>query len=332
MYRIQLSNEEFEGDNNCYVVRDGDEVALVDTGVALPDTRETLVDGLDDLGIAPADVDHVFLTHWHADHVGLAGWIQQQSGATVHCHRLDAPLVEQHEDAFDAMIARQERLFTWWGMPTAEQEELFDFLSGTEFIMGEPPDVTPFEAGEAWRVAGVTLEAVHMPGHTDGLTGYAFDGDRGREVCAGDALLPEYTPNVGGADVRVDEPLAKYLDTLTGIVDAGYDVALPGHRGTIDDPAGRAREILAHHRERSERVLDVLDEHGPCDAWTVGAHLFGDLESIHIIHGPGESYAHLEHLGRHGLVETADMPGSSVKYRRVDDPPESLDDCLPSAE
>lgn len=34
----------------------------------------------------------------------------------------------------------------------------------------------------------------------------------------------------------------------------------------------------------------------------MSAALFGDLEDIHILHGPGESYAHLEHLERAGTV------------------------------
>jgi hypothetical protein len=53
-------------------------------------------------------------------------------------------------------------------------------------------------------------------------------------------------------------------------------------------------------------VLGVLNEHGPCDAWTVSAHLFGDLENIHILHGPGEAWAHLNHLERHGVVARDD--------------------------
>ena len=31
-------------------------------------------------------------------------------------------------------------------------------------------------------------------------------------------------------------------------------------------------------------------------------HLFGDLEGIHALHGPGEAHAHLEHLARAGVV------------------------------
>jgi len=167
--------------------------------------------------------------------------------------------------------------------------------------------VTPFTDGDRFDLGPVTLEAVHLPGHADGLSGFAFETERGTELCAGDALLPYYTPNVGGADVRIDGALAAYLEALTGIVDAGYARAWPGHRGAIADPAGRAADIVHHHRERTGRVLEVL-RGGPADAWTVSAELFGELSSIHILHGPGESDAHLEHLESAGLVRGSGEP------------------------
>lgn len=50
------------------------------------------------------------------------------------------------------------------------------------------------------------------------------------------------------------------------------------------------------------------------DAWTVSAHLFGDLDGIHVLHGPGEAYAHLEHLRDAGAVVITDR-----KYELVRD-------------
>jgi glyoxylase-like metal-dependent hydrolase (beta-lactamase superfamily II) len=126
--------------------------------------------------------------------------------------------------------------------------------------------------------------------------------DRSDVAFTGDALLPEYTPNVGGADVRVEKPLEKYLRALRRIADAGYARAWPGHRDPIDDPTGRAEHIVRHHEERAWRVLTALDESGPLDTWAVSAALFGELSGIHILHGPGEAYAHLEHLERAGAV------------------------------
>jgi hypothetical protein len=40
----------------------------------------------------------------------------------------------------------------------------------------------------------------------------------------------------------------------------------------------------------------------PADAWTVSAQLYAEPSGIHILHGPGEIHAHLDHLTRTGDV------------------------------
>ncbi|PGF16332.1 MBL fold metallo-hydrolase [Natrinema sp. CBA1119] len=301
MERISLSNSAFEGDNNAYLFADGDETVLIDTGDWMPTTREQLEAAFADRGLELADVDRIFLTHWHHDHCGLAGEIQAESGAEVYAHAADAALIEGDDDAWDAMYDRQKRYFEEWGMPEAKQEVLLERMVHDEATV-ETPTVTPFEDGETFAVDGTELEVVHTPGHAAGLSMFEAEIDGQRVVFSGDTLLPVYTPNVGGADVRVDRPLEKYLRALRGMVDADYDRAWPGHRDPIADPTGRAQYIIDHHEERSWRVLDALDRTGPCETWTVSAELFGELDSIHILHGPGESYAHLEHLEREGTV------------------------------
>ncbi|WP_254534905.1 MBL fold metallo-hydrolase [Halomarina litorea] len=330
MKAISLGNTAFEGLNNAYLL-EGEVTTLVDTGVSTPSTREQLEDGLREAGYEFADIDQVLLTHHHADHAGLAGAVQQESGAVVRVHEADAPLVVQDEDAEDAFEDRQRELFAEWGMPEESREELVGFLRKSSTISGDPAEVETFTDGARFDVGDGEFEAVHLPGHTAGLCGFAVESDyrsytgaRGEELFSGDALLPYYTPNVGGADVRVEDPLASYLDTLTRIVDAGYSRAWPGHRGPIVDPAGRAADIAVHHRERTDRVLSVLREHGPADAWTVGAHLFGGLSSIHILHGPGEASAHLGHLEDAGVVAAteeaaADGGDASKEYEIVDE-------------
>ncbi|WP_226004435.1 MBL fold metallo-hydrolase [Natrinema salinisoli] len=301
MERISLSNSAFEGDNNAYLFADGRETVLIDTGDWMATTREQLEAAFADRGLAFADVDRIFLTHWHHDHCGLAGEIQAESGAEVYVHADDAALVEGDEDAWEEMHDRQKRYFDEWGMPEDQQAVLLERMADGETTV-EAPTVTTFEDGDVFSVGDTELEVVHTSGHAAGLSMFEADLEGERQVFSGDALLPVYTPNVGGADVRVENPLEKYLRALQGIVDAEYERAWPGHRDPIDDPADRAQYIIDHHEERSWRVLDALDRLGPCDTWTVSADLFGDLEGIHILHGPGESYAHLEHLERAGTV------------------------------
>jgi len=96
MERIRLGNSVFEGKNNVYLLQ-GEETVLVDAGVATEPTRTDLVDGLADYGVEFADVDRIFLTHWHNDHSGLAGEIQQAGGATVYAHEADAALISGEE-------------------------------------------------------------------------------------------------------------------------------------------------------------------------------------------------------------------------------------------
>lgn len=348
MKRIRLGNTVFEGLNNVYLF-DGETTALVDTGVALPEVRAELEAGLAEAGLAVADVDEIYLTHWHPDHAGLAGDIQAESGCDVFIHEADAPLISGAKPSFLEDPEAQAERFELWGMPSAAREELQSFISGSmDALRGADAEVTPFTDGDRFEVNGVELEAVHLPGHAAGLTAFAFDagtvedegghgvddatggredkdvdgessllGEGGMQAFVGDAILPRYTPNVGGADTRVDAPLAKYADSLVRIIERDWARVHPGHRDVIEEPSRRAAVILQHHRERTERVIEVLREHGPCDTWTVSAHLFGDLEAIHILHGPGEAHAHLDHLREAGVVER-----SGTDYELVDQNPD----------
>jgi glyoxylase-like metal-dependent hydrolase (beta-lactamase superfamily II) len=305
--RIQLGNTVFEGRNAVYVL-DGTDggIGLVDAGVATRGTRDELAAGLAEFGYGLADVDEVVLTHWHADHAGLAGEIQAESGATVRVHDADADLVSGDQAAWDRYRDIETRRFEEWRIPAGPRAELRSFLDAHADVQGGAVDVTPFSDGDSLRIGGYALDVVHLPGHAAGLSGFAFDAGDGREAFVGDAILPKYTPNVGGADLRVDSPLQQYVESLGRVVDAGWTRAWPGHRDPIDAPVERARTILDHHRERTSRVVDVLSTHGPCDVWTVSAHLFGELERIHILHGPGEAWAHLDHLHEAGVVDRDD--------------------------
>ncbi len=327
--RIQLGNTVFEGANDVYLL-DGETTALVDTGVSLPQVREELADGLADYGRSFADVDAVVLTHWHPDHAGLAGEVQAEGGADVYVHEADAGLVDGTETPLFADRDLQRETFERWGMPAADQERLIDFFDAVSTgLSGDPADVTAFADGDAIEAGGVALEALHLPGHTAGLSGFAFDprtvpdhdpvagDDATEEVFTGDALLPKYTPNVGGADVRVEGALAAYAESLARIVARDFDAAHPGHRQRIDEPSRRAAAILDHHRHRTRRVIEVLDESGPATAWEVSAALFGSLEDIHVLHGPGEAFSHLDHLADAGVVEP-----DGTAYRLVDPDPD----------
>jgi glyoxylase-like metal-dependent hydrolase (beta-lactamase superfamily II) len=313
VHRITLGNTEFEGNNAAYLF-DGERTTLVDTGIATAAVRQDVEEGLADHGVSVGDLDAILLTHWHIDHAGLAGAFQAVGGATVHAHPRDAPLVARDPGAEAELEAIRDRKFAEWGMPEEPKGRLLSFFEAASDQQGAGAEVTTLADGDTVQAGDETLLAVHTPGHTDGHLAYVREDGT---VLTGDALLPKYTPNVGGADPRVERPLGRYLDTLSWLDGEEFDRAYPGHRDPIDDPSGRARDIVGHHQERAVRVLDYLRDSGPADPWTVSAHLFGGLEGIHIMHGPGEAYAHLDHMERHGLLAVEDG-----RYRIREDRPE----------
>ncbi|MEF8777176.1 MAG: MBL fold metallo-hydrolase [Haloarculaceae archaeon] len=326
MERIQLGNTIFEGSNAVYLLgheTDGP-TTLVDTGVAFPEVEAQLRDGLADSGVAVADLDQILLTHYHQDHAGLAGAFQAESGATVRVHEADAALVARESAALDAQAQRYRAAFERWEMPQDRRADLFDIFESGDAAWSSPAaEVTPLRDGDVVAAGDHKVEVLHLPGHSAGQSGFL---DRAADrLFAGDAVLPRYTPNVGGADVRVDRPLATYVASLERLLDVSPDRIMPGHRVPIDEPAARVRDILSHHRDRTATVVDLLREHGPADAWTVSAHLFGDLEHIHILHGPGEAAAHLDHLVEAGVVEQAD----GIYDLAV--PDVSVDDVIPGS-
>jgi len=305
VHHIQLSNTAFEGRNSVYVLGDGDADApttLVDTGVATPGVDAELRDALDGVGVALADLDRVLLTHWHHDHAGLAGAVQAESGADVFIHEADADLVAQRGSAREDLYDAQEAALYDWGLPDDEREGLLAFNDEHRGLRGDPADVTELTDGDAVALGRYEAEVVHLPGHAAGLVAYVVERGGRREAFVGDAVLPKYTPNVGGADVRVERPLAQYLDSLERVQSLNLDRAWPGHRGPIFAPSERARDIAAHHEERTARVEEAVADLAPATAWEVSAALFGSLSGIHVLHGPGEAFAHLDHLVREGVL------------------------------
>lgn len=78
---------------NAYVLVRGDEVALVDTGVA--GNGGKFAAALDTVGLGWSAVKHVILTHYHRDHVGSVGEVLTAAeAAAVYAGADDIPLID----------------------------------------------------------------------------------------------------------------------------------------------------------------------------------------------------------------------------------------------
>lgn len=156
------------GLGTCYLVQ-GDDLALIETG-ASPCVPYVL-DGLRRLGIDPARIRHVLLTHIHMDHAGATGTLLPHlPEATVYIHSRTARFLVDPRD----LLASAERalgpLFALHGVV-------------------EPVPAERIVAADELRLdlgRGVVLRAIPSPGHSPDHLAY-FE-EQSRALFAGDAL------------------------------------------------------------------------------------------------------------------------------------------------
>ena len=284
--RVTLPLPTRPGHVHAYLLPGDEGWTLVDTGVGLPDAKETWTAELDQAG---GKVATVFVTHFHPDHVGAAADLHELTGARVVQGALDYAQCE----LVWGNPAWSERLVDWFqlhGAPDAVTGELVGQSWVYRPFIRYQRDPVLVEAGE--HVDG--WELVAAPGHADGQLCLLRDG----VLVAADHLLGRITPTVGLWPASRPDPLGDYLAALDRTIELAPRLALPGHGDPIEDPAGRARELQEHHRVRLEETEAALTAE-PQTGFELSFALFGaDLPPAGRRFAIAETLSHLERLVR----------------------------------
>lgn len=224
--------------HNYYLLRDGDEVTIIDLGCS----REwpKLIAGLESLGLTLDSVAGAIVTHSHADHFGLAKRAIAE-GVDVAVH--------EEEEARALGTYRGRYAVTPKELPILSFKMWRNFYP--MFIAGvmklEHVDVVgTFKDGDRLDLPGTPV-AVHTPGHTEGHTmfhcpevGVLFSGDG---LATMDLLGSGTGPQL--MEQRFDLDHGQAVASLDAIVDLDANLLLPGHgapwSGTIAEAVARAR-------------------------------------------------------------------------------------------
>jgi glyoxylase-like metal-dependent hydrolase (beta-lactamase superfamily II) len=288
--RVTLPLPTRPGHVHAYLLPGDDGWILVDTGVGVPEAKETWSAELERAG---GRVASIFVTHFHPDHVGAAADLHELTGAPVYQGALDYAQCE----LVWGNPAWSERLVEWFrlhGAPDDVTAELVGQSSLYRPFIRYQRDPVLMEAGE--RLDG--WELVAASGHADGQLCLLKDG----VLVAADHVLGRITPTVGLWPASRADPLGDYLEALERTVELAPRIALPGHGDPIADPAGRARELQEHHRVRLEEAAAALAQE-PRTGYELSFALFGaDLKPAGRRFAVAETLSHLERLVRMGAA------------------------------
>lgn len=234
IHPIDLRFQGSPGIISAWVLRCGGEAALIETGPGscLP----ALLSGLSELGLVPADIRHVFLTHIHLDHAGGAGWWAQQ-GAQLYVHAKGAPHLVDPGKLIDSAsrIYGDQMQALWGGILPAPAER-----------------VTVMNEGDRVRVGDVEIEAWDTPGHARHHLAFVTEGGCFAGDVAGVRLTGSEYLSVAAAPPQF-EPGA-YVESVQRLLAAGLVRLNLAHFGEVLDPRDHLEKYVERIQDVYERV------------------------------------------------------------------------------
>jgi glyoxylase-like metal-dependent hydrolase (beta-lactamase superfamily II) len=160
-------------------------------------------------------------------------------------------------------------------------------------------EAAPLRDGETLGRAGITIAALHTPGH-------ASDHLCLRIAETGVVLTGDHVLGRGSTVVAwPDGDMADYMASLRRLGEVGATALYPGHGPTIDDPGRAVGEYVAHREERERQVIDALQA-GEATPGGIVARVYADVDPG--LHPAAERSvrAHLDKLVRDGRVAAED--------------------------
>lgn len=245
---------------NVFALDDGDGWTIIDTGFASKRAKaiwEALLAG----PLAGKPVTRVLVTHYHPDHIGLAGWFQSRGAelVTTRTSWLYARMLvlDEHALPLPESIAFQRRA----GVP---EDRLHSYATTRPFNFADvvaplPPGFTRIRDGDTFTAAGrrwmIRTGDGHAPEHA---TLWSLDDTL---ILGGDQLLPGISANIGVYPTEPDaDPLTEWLRSCARFAPLAREdhLVLPGHKLPFTGLPLRLHQMAENHESALARLRDHL--------------------------------------------------------------------------
>ncbi|EKE43736.1 metallo-beta-lactamase family protein [Oceaniovalibus guishaninsula JLT2003] len=296
---------------NCWLLDDADGLCVVDTGFDTRKTRDLWRRALDGRRVA-----RVLVTHHHPDHVGLAGWFQQEHGAELLMSRtawLMARMLRLDEQ--DRPTPETVAFWKGAGMDAAVLQQRmakrpFNFA---DVVTALPVGFRRLTEGQTLRIGArdwtIRMGNGHAPAHatlwTDGI------------VLGGDQLLPSISPNLGVYATEPEaDPVADWLHSCERLMAFAADgqLVLPGHKLPFTGLPLRLRQLIDNHRgalARLESHLSIPRTAADCFVPLFRRQIEGGQYGLALV----EALAHCQHLFHAGRATRTRREDGAWLYR-----------------
>ncbi len=304
---------------NIYLLEDTGGWLAFDTGLGTDDCRV----GWDSILTGPLNgerLSSMLVTHFHPDHVGLAGWLAQSFGLKLAMPRTEYlyHLMAAHGrgDMYDAA----HREFYHSNGLSAETTDVIlgRGLNYLRLTTGVPHAYERIKHGDVRRIGGRDFDVLTGGGHA--LEQAMLHQSSDRLFFAADQVIARISPNVSVHPVEPEEdPLGIYLQDLRALrATVPHDVlVLPGHGLPFHGLHARIDELTDHHAQRCARIADACRPR-PLSAAEVVPVLFERALDAHQTgFAFGEVLAHINYMAKRGELARETGNDGVFRYRAV---------------
>jgi glyoxylase-like metal-dependent hydrolase (beta-lactamase superfamily II) len=302
---------------NIYLIENAGGWTAVDTGLGTEESKRIWEDVLAG-PLYDQALKSLIVSHYHPDHVGLAGWLCERFGLTMAMPRPEylLSLVLQHAPGdYGSEVYRP--FYRRHGLD-AEATEIV-LSRGHEYLRrttGVPASYHRIKHGDTLPIGGRDFKVVTGGGHA--LEQAMLYRPEENLFLAADQVIARISPNVSVHPMEADlDALGIYLASLKAIKAAvGRDVlVLPGHGLPFYGLHDRIEELISHHAERCGAIA-MACKTASLSVAEIVPHLFTRILDAHQTgFAFGEVLAHVNHmLGRGELRLETDRDGVD-RYR-----------------
>ncbi len=297
---------------NAYVIARDDGVILVDCGGAGDDScRDGLELALGQAGFGVQDVSILVGTHTHSDHIGLAAWVIEHSGAEFWMHSDSGHFYDATREPERIADARGRRS-RQEGVPESVIEQYRDVREETDGVLGAVEPHHPLLDGVRIDSSLGPWEVLETPGHCPSHV-CLLQRERAVLIVA-DLVSAVFAPWFDyGYSL---DPVADYLESLDRIEALGpFALALPGHGRPLES----LPDAIALHRVGiSERLAATHDAiaTGPAGAYEITRRVMGEPpDDGSFALRMTEILAYLNHLRVIGAIVRDEDSAGRFSYR-----------------
>lgn len=294
----------------------GTGVAIVDTGLNIAPAREAW-DAVFAGPLAGREVSRIICTHFHPDHLGLAGWLAERFGVRLWMTRgewlFGRMLTADVRDAPPAEAAAWQRA-AGWSEARIEQEAAKGWGRFASMVSPVPVAHVRMQDGDEIAIGARTWRVVVGSGHSPEHA--CLVDDAGKLLIAGDQVLPRITSNVSlGISEPEADPLGEWLASIAKLRQLPDDLlVLPSHGEPFTGLHARLDALAEGHHGRLDALHEFLAE--PRRAIDCFGILFGRKIGDDVLGlATGEALAHLRYLEVHGKATKEEREG--VNYYKA---------------